>query len=69
MATLRPRRTTSLRTLPARLECRSGSCAYRGPQIAMRSSFNMCVKIFSPERSAKSNSSVFVSTRRSNNGK
>jgi hypothetical protein len=64
-----PPRMTSLRVVPARLAGRSGSCAYRGPQIAVRSSSSIVVKTFSPERSANSNSSVLVSTSRSTSGR
>ena len=44
-------------------------CAYRGPQIAVRSSSSMALNTRRPERTANSNSSVFVSTRRSTNGR
>ena len=41
-----PAARTSLRVVPARLAGRSGSCAYRGPQIAVRSSSSIVVKTF-----------------------
>ena len=69
IATFRPPRTTSLRVVPARLAGRSGSWAYRGPQMAVRSSSSMVVKTFRPDRSANSNSSVFMSTSRSTSGR
>jgi hypothetical protein len=63
IATFRPPRTTSLRVVPAQLAGRAGSWAYRGPQMAVRSSSSMVVKAVRPDRKANSNSSVFVSTQ------
>jgi hypothetical protein len=55
--------------VPARLAGRSGSCAYRGPQTAVRSSSSIAVKTLRPDRIASSNSSVRVSTSRSTKGR
>ena len=56
-------------TVPARDAARSGSCAYRGPQIAVRSSSSIVWRTFRPDATANSISSARVSTRRSTRGR
>ena len=52
ICTFRPPRTTSLVTVPARDAARSGSCAYRGPQIAVRSASSIVVRTLRPDATA-----------------
>jgi hypothetical protein len=66
--TFRPPSTTAFGTMPARTAWRLATCAYRGPQMAARSSSSIVSKTFKPDRMARSNSSLRASTSRSTRG-